>query len=184
MGSPAQNDEAVMFWPLADLAAAGRPARAILPDRVSRHFVTLLDLWLAGSRQAQGLPTPGDLDVLIVAERDPRIVPHLWVLDVEYDPPGLRLRLMGGALTDGGAKAKVGDMLTAGQGDRETFDRLWQAGQMPAVHYRAGPPRLEHHSAVSGLEVLCLPLRCGPADRTDRLLNCTVYRWQEGYRGG
>lgn len=178
------RDDDLLFLPVAELQQSARPARAILPHKVSRHFITLADLWLDRLRQSGAIPTKADMDVLTIAGRNPLIVPHLWLLDVERDPPLFRMRVMGGALVEGGAKTKIGQTLQAGQDDQETIDRLWRVVETPAVHYRAGSPRLEHIGPVTGLEMMCLPLRRSPESGVDLLLNCTVYRWQEGYRGG
>lgn len=178
------RDDELLFLPVVDLQRTARPAHAILPHRVSRHLIALADLWLDSLRQTGAIPTKADMDVLTIAGRNPLIVPHLWLLDVERDPPLFRMRVMGGALVEGGAKTKVGQTLEAGRDDRETLNRLWRVVNTPALHYRAGTPRLEHVGAVTGLEMLCLPLRRTAESDVDMLLNCTVYRWQEGYRGG
>lgn len=178
------SDDHALFLAAAELRQSLRPARAILPDRVSPYLIALTDLWLERLRSADAIPTKADMDVLTIAGRNPQIVPHLWLLEVERDPPLFRMRVMGGALVEGGANTKVGQTLEAGKDDPETVERFWRVVRTPAIHYRAGRPRLEHHGAVSGLEMICLPLRSDPDERIDLLLNCTVYRWQPGYRGG
>lgn len=177
-------DTGVLYVGLDTVLETDRPASAFLPVQVSPQIATLMDLWLAAARADRGLPDRDALDVLRIAEADPRIVPHLWLLDVERNPRLLRFRLVGDAVLAGGAVAPVGQPIELANEKRGSSGGLWKAVDGQAAHYRAGMPHLAHHGAVRGLEVLCLPIRLGPAPRVDRLINCTVYKWQAGYRGG
>lgn len=176
-------DEIRLYIGLDAALATAQPASALLPAQVSRQIVTLLDLWLAAVRAERGLPHRDALDVLEIASADPRIVPHLWVLNVERNPRLLRFRLVGGAVLAGGAVAPVGHPIELANDKGGSAEGLWKAVDERAAVYRAGVPNLAHDGAVTGLEVVCLPVRSGVENRVDRLINCTVYKWQEGYRG-
>jgi hypothetical protein len=139
----------------------------------------LLDHWRRTRPGPDLLPPVRAIDVAEIARLDPAIVPHLWLLHVERDPVRFRYRLIGGALRDAGALAVVGEHVD------ERDDGPVQRGLEALVRsgrpgYRIGKPHLPHQTRVLALEALVLPY--GDDGRTaDRLLNCTVYHWQEGY---
>ena len=61
----------------------------------SRRLQALYDLW-HGKRGDSTIPSRDDIDPLL--ECDPRLVPHLFLLDVLENPTDFRFRLVGTAL--------------------------------------------------------------------------------------
>jgi hypothetical protein len=139
----------------------------------------LAEQWLRRHQDGHK-PMRSDFDPIEIGSQKPEIFPHLWLLDVETAPYRFRYRLIGGAMTDAGGVAKVGDYV-------DTFDtavtlqpilvNVCETGQ---PWFRRGPPILGHNTFVRELEALVLPLH-NLEGSVNMLLNCTVYYWQEGY---
>jgi hypothetical protein len=126
-------------------------------------------------------PVRADFDPVDLARGKPGLLPHLWLLDVETEPLRFRYRLIGGAMTDAGGVARVGDYVDqfdTGATIRPALEAVHDTGH---PWYRRGPPMLNHDKHVRELEALMLPLH-GKDSSVEMLLNCTVYYWQDGYR--
>jgi hypothetical protein len=146
---------------------------------MSPHVARLLEWWQAMRPGPGLLPPVRAIDVVEIARLDPAIVPHLWLLHVEREPMRFRYRLVGGALREAGAVAAIGEYVDERDDGsvRRGLEALIRSGR---PGYRVGRPYLPHGKRIVSLEALVLPF--GDDGRTgDRLLNCTVYHWQEGY---
>jgi len=168
------------------LASRFRPASEFVlePADVPREGMSpmiarMIGLWRSQRQGPDLLPPVAAIDVAEIARLDPAIVPHLWLLHVEREPMRFRYRVVGGALREAGAMAAVGEYVDERDDGsvRRGLDALIRS-RRPG--YRVGRPCLPHGKRIVALEVLVLPY--GDDGRTsDRLLNCTVYHWQEGY---
>jgi hypothetical protein len=125
--------------------------------------------------------TPGrqHIDPLSIATANARVIPHVWLLDVERDPYRFRFRLVGGALKRAGAVHRVGDYID------ELVDpsvkpnlqhRLIDVCERRVPNFRCGPPQLPHDRFVDQVHRLSLPLaRDGRI--VDMILNVSDYVW-------
>ena len=151
---------------------------------MSPKLTTLLQYWRSRHRSDGKLPRRCDIDPMALARLAPKLMPHLWLLDVWRNPYRFRYRLVGGALVEAGAPGRVGefvDEVGGGSGSslhtnlvRVCEDRRW--------NYRNGPPTLPHVTHVEQVERLSLPL-VDDGGQVAMILSASVYRWQEGWGG-
>ena len=67
------------------------PAALLAFDCNRPELEALYEYW-RGKAGNRSMPARGDLDPVLDM---PEITPHMWILDVEHDPIGLRYRLVG-----------------------------------------------------------------------------------------
>ena len=132
---------------------------------------------LRGSRPC---PRRADFDIVELAAFDARLVPHLWVLEIEPSSRRYRYRVVGEALIEAGAKVRPGSYVDdfAKSGDLSKRLDAATAGKRP--NWRRGTPFLRHFREVSELEVLLMPFTDASGNVTS-FINCTVYHWHPGY---
>lgn len=114
----------------------------------------------------------------------PRLLPYLWLMDVQHAPRCYRWRLIGSLAQTGSLVLRRGDPLEG----RLEADRLEQAlAVLDAVvetrrpSWTKGQPILPHDPAVKSVERLVLPLaRDGTV--VDMLLGAVVCEWVGGRR--
>jgi len=126
------------------------------------------------------LPSRAHLDPAAIGALAPRVLPHVWLLDVERDPMRFRYRLVGGALRAAGGDTRPGEHVDDHDATGRFGAVLAEVVRLGRPWFRRGPPMLRHAAHVVGLEVLVMPL-AADGRTADMLLNCTVYHWQEGF---
>lgn len=139
--------------------------------------------WLDLHPDDTTLPGRRHFDPVDLARRHPQILPNLWLVDVEREPLRFRYRLVGGALVDAGAVARVGryvdrtvDLARPGN----LNEALSGVARDRQPSHRKGPPNMPHDRHVSRLERLSLPM-AADGRTVDLILSITVYDWQKGY---
>jgi hypothetical protein len=111
-----------------------------LPDDCDSRIRALHDYWRS-IHPAEGLPGRAHFDPLDV----PKLLPHLWLVDVEQDPFQFRFRLIGTAVAEA-----IGEDLT-GRYLGEAFENFRGSDALHALlevvsggrpSWRRGPPTL------------------------------------------
>lgn len=143
----------------------------------------LYDYWLGLHPDDRTLPGRRHLDPVDLARHHPQILPNLWLADVERDPLRFRYRLVGGALIDAGAVARVGRYVDetadpSRPGNLNVALTRMMRDRQPS--YRKGPPNMPHDRQVAQLERLSLPM-AADGRTVDLVLSITIYGWQKGY---
>lgn len=138
-------------------------------------FVQFCDT-LRGHRSC---PRRADFDITKLASWNARLVPHLWVLDIE--PPRYRYTVIGGALVDAGAIARPGTYVDDFDKSGGLAARLDAAAAAMRPNWRRGPPSLQHDQEVLEVEVVLMPFTDANGKVTS-FVNCSVYYWQPGFQ--
>lgn len=140
-----------------------------------------LDFWNA-LRGDRDVPLRDDFDVVDLAQTDPRVVPHVWILDVVEENGRIRYRyrLVGGALRDARGMANIGDYLDEYDGDGTVVGRLDWVRNARVAGYRRGAPGIAHARQIREVEVMIAPY-ADAEGRIVSLINCSVYHWQRGF---
>jgi hypothetical protein len=143
------------------------------PDLENAGLRSLYDYWCALGVAAGGLPSLQSFDPLSL----PRLLPNMWILEVESETGRFRMRLTGENIN-----AIYGRSI-AGQYFREVFEpsdldtiikRYSQALGEPAIFHASGSVYAAGGSLTVG-ERLGLPM-LGREGRSNTLLGATVYR--------
>jgi hypothetical protein len=151
------------------------------PDGLGPLTGWLLDHWRSLRPGPGLLPSRAAFDPTVIGERLPRVLPHLWLLDVvRGDRLRFRYRLVGGALAAAGGTSRPGDHVDDYDATGRFGALLAEATRSGRPWFRRGRPMLRHAAEVVELEILVLPL-AADGRTVDMLLNCTVYHWQEGF---
>ena len=149
------------------------------PPDMGPSVAWMYDYWLS-KRQAELPPTKLAIDAYDIGQRNPAILRHLCLYNVERDPYCFRYRLVGGAIPDAGGLAKPGlyidDVDPTGQVDTKLI-QVCETGQ---PWYKIGPAMIAHLTNIIDVETITLPL-LGEGMRIDFLLSCTVYHWEVGF---
>lgn len=114
----------------------------------------------------------------------PRLLPHLWLIDVEPDPRRFRWRLIGTEAQGGKLRLRPGDLLEDHLDSAELARAravLEAVLESPAPSWARGRPVMPHAPSVISLERLILPL-ARDGTTVDMLLGATVYHWDETRR--
>lgn len=153
--------------------------------RFSPKIATLHRYWLERHRADGGLPRRSDIDPLEIARAAPDLLPHLWLLDVLRGPYRFRHRLIGGAVSEAGALARVGDLIEPASGlggNSSLYDNLVRVCEEKCPNHRRGAPTLLHAKHVEQIERLSLPL-VDDQGLVIMILSASVYSWQKGWGG-
>jgi hypothetical protein len=143
------------------------------PDLQDPGLRVLYDYWVSLAQEADGLPSVQGFDPLNL----PRLLPNLWILEVEPATGRFRMRLAGENIN-----AIYGRSI-AGQYFQEVFQpgdveiivaRYSRALSEPAVFHASGSVYAAGGNLTVG-ERLGLPM-LGREGRTNTLLGATVYR--------
>lgn len=125
---------------------------------------------------ATGLPGRQHFDPLDV----PKLLGHIWLVDVDHAPLRFRYRLVGSKLVEAGSPARAGarveDCVTDEEDRKRVTGLFARTVTTRTPSWRKGPPTIHHSRYISSLEVVILPLaRDGVT--VDNLLNATVFYW-------
>lgn len=149
------------------------------PDEMGETIAWFFDFWISkfdGPRR----PRKVDMDALEIGTRNPSILRHLCLYDVERDPYRFHYRLVGGAIPDAGGLAKPGlyidDVEKSGRVDAE----LIKVCENGLPWYKNGPSLIAHRTNIAAIEALTVPLN-GEMDQIDFLMSCSVYHWEKGF---
>ena len=148
-----------------------------LSDEIESKLGTTLrqayDYWLSCWPAPTRLPGRQHLDPTEV----PKLLPNLWLLDVEGPPRRYRYRLIGTAVVTamrGDCTGRTLDELLEGEALTETLrvmDRIVETGR---PDWRSGLPLIHADRRFNLLERLLLPL-AGDGETVDMLLGCSQY---------
>ena len=152
---------------------------AALPKNADERVRAIGELWLAIRPHPAVLPARRHFDPFRVA---PRILPYLWLLDVEQTPmPRFRYRLLGTAHVMAMGGDFTGKYLDLAH---PTFLRSPSHGDYLSVakgepSYRRGKPTYHLHKNFIAMERLALPL-ADDGKHVNMLLAITVYTRTSG----
>jgi hypothetical protein len=169
----------------ADDHPAQREVRVLLPfdgEPPAEAHPRIVEL----IRHVQGLvPAPGLLPGRQHFDpvRVPKLLPHLWLVDVvREDPRRYRVRLVGGGLVDAGSPIRTGEFFTGVLTEEERsrshafFDRILADKH---IDWRRGPSVLRHQRYIYALERVVIPL-ASDGQSVDMLMCMTLFYWQDG----
>jgi hypothetical protein len=127
------------------------------PPSAHPKIRSLYDYWRKMAPDIATLPGRKHIDPTDI----PKLLEHIWMLDVVGEPPRFRVRLLGGAGQRKGFPARVGDFMdqffAKGIEDDALDDlRFIVACRQPV--WRRGLPLMQHKTEVAELERLLLPL--------------------------
>lgn len=149
-----------------------------MPDRAGWGPIqsAVFDHW-HGLRPAPGLlPSVRRFDPLALGPAAGRILPTLWLLDVEQATWRFRYRLIGEHVRRGSGQVRPGGQLNDFDPKGEALDLLIRVCRSCRPLHRSGPPLLRHHERVVAIETLLLPMATD-GRHVDVLMNCTTYVW-------
>lgn len=161
------------------MEAATEPLVSLAPPPPEQMHPTVRALyghWRSIHPEA-GLPGRQHFDPVDV----PRLLPNIWLMDVESEPIRFRFRLIGSALIDAGPQVRVGALLDECIPDPDARAQVasllvWaKTTRSPA--WRKGAPIIDHRRYVISAEALILPLATDGV-LVDRLLCVTAYHRQ------
>ena len=116
--------------------------------------------------------------------RVPRLLPNIFLMDVERDPLRFRFRLVGEAIVESGGPGRRGayvDELPRTNRGAYLHDQLSDLVRDRQPQWYKGPPSLQHHQFVRQLEGVMLPMAENGVD-VDSVLCLTVYDWADGHK--
>lgn len=111
----------------------------------------------------------------------PRLLPHLWLMDVLRAPLRFRWRLVGTEAQAGKLPLRPGDLLDAhleGEELERAATVLREVVESRQPSWARGRPVMPHAPTVLSLERVILPL-ARDGSTVDMLLGATVYDWAE-----
>lgn len=155
--------------------------RVIRPPATAKpEIIALYDYWRSKAPVDGTLPGRKHIDPLDI----PKLLPHIWLVDVVDDPRRFRVRLLGTALVAIGTPLKVGEFIL----DRllpeqraaslAEFESVVQSRE--PLWYR-GPVNLRHGTYVHEVERIFLPL-AADGRHVDMLLCLSLIRRVENSR--
>jgi len=122
--------------------------------------------YAAGCRGERGLPERRRFDPMAV----PRLLPHLWILEITGDGSRLRYRLAGSAMVDALGFDPTGrtieDIVSAkaNVNSTQSLRRYWTSMRDGVATWRRGPARHWRNSDWIDVESLCVPFALGGPD--------------------
>ncbi len=126
------------------------------------------------------LPGRQHFDPVELAAGYPRLLQHVWLVDVERQPLRFRLRLVGSSVYMTSPFARTGryvdefiDPASRTETLQTSFTRLVETGQ---PEFRRGRPRVPSSRNARELARLSLPLATD-GSAIDMILNITTYVW-------
>jgi hypothetical protein len=138
----------------------------------------LYDLW-RGLRPDGTLPGRRDFDPVVV----PRLLPNIWLVDVQAQPMRFRYRLLGTAVVFAMGRDLRGSWFDDAHpefaGSPFAEELVAVANERAPRHHR-GPPFVRHIRDVAGLERIILPLAADGVT-VDMLLCLTVFTDVHGH---
>ncbi len=144
------------------------------PARASDLAAGLHRYWASKRAGPDDLPARDDIH----PEEIKPLLPYIWMLDFDRATEAFRYRLIGTAVVDGVGKDYTGHTLAEchpNVGDYQVVvGTLLQMMEDARPMWRRGSPMFQHHTEVTALENVILPLA---TDRRtpDRLLGMTVF---------
>ncbi len=136
--------------------------------------------WRSIHPGGDSLPGRQHVDPVELAAGQPRLLQHLWLVDVERQPLRFRLRLVGSAVYMTSPFARTGryvdefiDPASRTETLLTSFTRLVETRQ---PEFRRGSPRIPSSRHARELARLSLPL-AADGNTIDMILNITTYAW-------
>lgn len=127
------------------------------PATAKPEIVALYDYWRSKAPAEGILPGRRHIDPLDI----PKLLPHIWLVDVVDEPRRFRVRLLGTALVETGTPLRVGDFII----DRllpeqraASLAELESVVQSREPLWYRGPLKLRHVTYVHEVERIFLPL--------------------------
>lgn len=109
----------------------------------------------------------------------PRLLPNIWLIDVQYAPRAYRWRLIGTEAQAGKPRSQPGGALEdhlEGEALAKVLAVLDQVVDTRQPSWAKGRPIMPHEPAIRSIERLILPL-ARDGTTVDMLLGATVYDW-------
>jgi hypothetical protein len=154
-----------------------RPPAAAKPE-----IVALYDYWRSKAPADGLLPGRRHIDPIEI----PKLLPHVWLVDVVDDPRRFRVRLLGTTLVDTGTPLRVGDFIVDRLLPEQRADTLAEFESVvqsrEPLWYR-GPLNLRHGTYVHEVERIFLPL-AADGRRVDMLLCLSLIRRVDNGKDG
>jgi hypothetical protein len=143
------------------------------PEQMHPTVRALYEHWKS-IHPGAGLPGRRHFDPIDV----PRLLPNIWLVDVEHEPIRFRFRLIGSALVAAGPQVRAGALLDECIPDPDVRAQVVQlltwAVTTRSPAWRKGTPIVDHSRYVVTAEVLILPL-ARDGVHVDQLLCVTAY---------
>lgn len=134
--------------------------------------------WSSLPASDDGVPLWSAFDPLAI----PQLLPNVFLISVEGDPPRFRFRLLGENIRAAGGPGRkdafVDEIPRTGTA-AYLNDQLADIVRTRTPRWYKGPPTLRHHRDVSTLEGVMLPMAADDGPVT-RILCLTVYHWLDG----
>jgi hypothetical protein len=112
-----------------------------------------------------------------------KLLPYVWLLDVEGEPGDYRYRLIGTGVVNWVGGDYTGKRMREVHPNFDTnpgqIDFLKPVVERHEPHWYRGPPRVYHHKEVADLENLILPLATD-GETVDMVLGSTVFYGHDG----
>jgi len=151
-----------------------------LPAQCDPRLRAVADYWSRLPPTAPGVPSRRDFDPL---DLPPRLLRHIWMVDVEVDPPRFRFRLCGSHLVEALGFDPTGRDYTDVFPDfakSDTFAALSRVRDLGEPSWRAGDPKLVSPAhEIRLLERVFLPLT-RDGQRVDIVLAASIYKTLDG----
>lgn len=152
----------------ADIRITRPPLAAAAP------IVAIYDYWRSKMPAAGLLPGRRHIDPIDI----PRLLPHIWLVDVVDDPRRFRVRLLGTALVATGTPLRVGDFIVDRLLPEQRAASLAEFESVVRSReplWYSGPVNLQHETYVHEVERIFLPL-AADGQHTDMLLCLSLIR--------
>jgi len=151
------------------------PVSDPLPAKCDTRVRQLFDYWRSLARAPDVLPSRAGFDPAQV----PKLLPYVWMLDVQRAPLRFRYRLIGTAHTTATGRDYTGqwmDEAHAAQRVQESplYPELRAVAEEGRPAFRSGPPTIHLDRDYIRLETLLLPL-ASDGKTVDVVLGITVY---------
>jgi len=161
-----------------DKSCDNRRHLEFLPVACDPRIQEISQYWASLSRSLNGIPLRSDFDPLDLRRS---LLPHIWMVDIEYTPERFRFRLCGTHLVHALGFDPTGryyDEVFTGFSKTKTHEALLQVSRTGQGSWRSGDPNLEFpNHDIKALERVFLPLT-KHGIRTDIVLACSIYRFR------
>jgi hypothetical protein len=122
------------------------------------------------------LPAFARFDPLALGAGAARLLPSLWVLDVDREAWRFRYRLLGERVRGGNEAIRPGELLNDVDPTGDAVALLIEVCRTRRPALRKGRPMLPLNEHITALETIILPM-ASDGETVDVLLNCTTYTW-------